>query len=252
MARLRRTDEPLNLAWDNDRDHWRAGIDPNGDEDDPDATPIVPKIVNGDVVGYTSGGEFRGFYVEAEGIKPDSMCAKSGCSEDEGDHACGGPACGRLLETQSNYQFPGYNGWMIDAEEMKIMTCVQAAVSNENPDDWQPEDDDDDFEHRSVILTALSESCLDEFEVTHVPYRHGVGGTIYVSDIELIDDGWGVPFHGPCYQLLKRRAMAFESPRPLCLLDGILDMCGVSQARHNRSYCKKLTTTSDCITRFGE
>lgn len=226
MARLRRINEPLNMAWDKTRDHWRPGIDPNGDEDEPSPEQFVPRIINGDIVGYDCDGEFHGFFVEATGIKSGSACDKAGCSEEAGDHACGGPSCDTL---QESYFSSGYNGWLIDVEEMKIMTCVQAAMPNENPDDWEPESDDDEFEHRNLILTAVSESAPDEFEITHVPYRHGVGGKFLISDFDS-DLDWAVPFHGPCYQVLKRRAKGFESTINLQLLDGLIDLRDVSRS----------------------
>jgi len=225
MARLRRIDEPLTAAWDIHRDSFRPGEDLNGDEDDENPTIIIPHRLDGQIVGYTSAGKYEGFYKKGEGIDDGSACARAGCSEVDGDHACGGTECGFVLFDGKGSD-SAYNGWRVSVEEMKIMTCVQAIFPlATNGVDWYPEDDDEDFERSSkyhCVLTAVSDSAPDEFNVNHVPYRHGIGGEILVCEAAYGDPEWGVPFHGPCYQILKR--VAKERYPKMNLLDGLLDL----------------------------
>lgn len=232
MARLRRTDEPLNLAWDNHRDNWRPGEDSNGDEHEPNPKVFTAKRVNGQIVGYECDGKFTEFYIAGEGIEPDSACEKAGCSEEDGDHACGGPECAFVFPwAKGQYRIAGYNGWKISDEEMRIMTCVQVAATDFDWDEWQPEEDDDEYENNEVVLTAVSESTPDEFSVTHVPYRHGIGGSIYINDTG--DDEWGLPFHGPCYSVLKKMARRLDIPRAVNLLTGMIGQRNVSPRRYD-------------------
>jgi len=118
----------------------------------------------------------------------------------------------------------GYNGWRISDEEMRVMTCVQAVIGIQDWEDWEPEDDDDEYETSSLLLTAVSESTPISYEVHQVTERHGVGGHISIDDVGKYDIDYGVPFHGPCYQVLKRVAKSTRLPRRINVLEGILEL----------------------------
>lgn len=238
MARLRRRGESLANAWDVHRDFWRPGVDPNGDEHEENPAIITPKYVDGTIVGYWSdsnNAEFCALYVKGEGIEAGSACCSAGCDESDGDHACGGPGCD--FGGEGYYMKSAYNGWRISVKEMKIMTCVQTVIKPENRAEWQPEEDDEEDERTSrhgLVLTAVSESAPDEFEVSHVPYRHGVGGTISIGEDDYGFEECGIPFHGPCYQILKK--VAKKSFPDLNILDGLYDLWNVSVASKDGPY----------------
>ena len=228
MARLRRTDEPLTAAWDIHRDSWRPGEDYDSAEEPPEL--IEAHRIDGQIVGYLYDGKYSAFHVEWQGIDPGSACEKAGCSEADGDHACGGPGCGFVLEGAKG-NGDAYNGWHISAEEMKVMTCVQVIMPNAH--EWDcPEELDDEYEAWSkqrCVLMELSESAPDGFDVKHVPRRLGFGGeeAVDICDSDYGDSEWGVPMHGPCWQILKMVAKT-ELPETWNLLDWLVTLRDVS------------------------
>ena len=69
----------------------------------------------------------------------------------------------------------GYSGYQISVEEMKGCRAVQCLLPKDTRD-WQPEEDDHDFERESrFFLTGVGDgSATDGDESACTPVRHGV------------------------------------------------------------------------------
>lgn len=130
--------------------------------------------------------------------EPHPACIVAGCSNAQGDHAAGGPGCGEIR---------GYNGWCISPQEMEMMMRVQCVVEKEYG--WEPEPDDQDFEIKSpfAFLTAISPRTAEERSIERVPYRHGVGGSLMISNTDGAWE-WYMPVHPPCFEVFRHVSMA--------------------------------------------
>lgn len=232
MARLRCVTEPVTAAWDHHRGFWRPDAYRYGAEEH--RKRFDTHYVDGQIVGYTSNGKYKHFRIDGEGIDPGSVCEAAGCSEEDLDHACGDFTCEYIL-SEGNKAEEAYNGWRITVEEMKIMTCVQAVVpvgGHRAPGDDEHEDEDEDertSRHRCT-LTAISESAPNEFDAGHVPYRRGVGGLredVMIFERGGSDEDLGVPFHAPCFQVLKKITQERDFTASN-LLDALVDLRNVS------------------------
>lgn len=101
IARLRRIDEPIAMAWHGCHGYYR-----------PSANDPVEEIEDARMPAEDGGiAHVLRDWIEGEGISTGSDCYRAGCSEADGDHAAGSLECANR---------DGYNGWKISAEEMEV------------------------------------------------------------------------------------------------------------------------------------
>ncbi|KAK7417483.1 hypothetical protein QQX98_004603 [Neonectria punicea] len=104
----------------------------------------------------------------------------------------------------------GYNGNNISVEEMRGCNTLQCLVRKKR--DWQPEDDDEDFEREGkFFLSGLSDymPSRDMDSPTVFPSRHHCAdprADTYIWDEADIDD-YAMPFHPTCLEVFRRASL---------------------------------------------
>lgn len=250
LARLRQKGESLANSWWKYPDHRGADVVCEERRNSGNRDHFTYKIVDNTIVDeWKNGGKNEPRYSSGTGIKAGSACERAGCDESEGDHASGGLGC-----DFGSQEWVLYNGWRISAEEMKIMNGVQVIIrpkiadewEKESPEtllgkesnecasaegyNWRPEADDDDDEPTSkykLVLTGVTMYTPCDGELRFVPNRHNIGSHLMIDEsgeYGLTDTG--IPFHKPCYQILKRVARK-RFPK-LNVLDGVYEVWKVS------------------------
>lgn len=194
LARIRRIDEPLSFetAWHPNRPPW---------------PPLnLSEAKSGPYVNVKKSS------------KPHPACEVAGCSNQDGDHAAGGPSCG--VED-------GYNGWRINSQEMNMTTRVQCLVSEYSPRQRVPDNDETanfEFESEHWCLTAVSRGSAGPYRALKIPYIKGVGGDIDICNY-YADWRISIGFHPSCFQVYKRACMREKGKVDIDCIGDFRRMC---------------------------
>lgn len=202
LARIRRIDEPLSpeTAWHSNRPPW---------------PPLNPSEVKS-----------RPYVNVKKSSKPHPACEVAGCSNQDGDHAAGGPNCG--VED-------GYNGWRVTSQEMDMTTRVQCLVLKYPRRLPPPENDeaaDFEYESKNWCLTPVSRGSAGSSRALKVPYIRGVGGDIDICNYWA---SWylSIGFHPSCFQVYKRVCMRKKGQVDIDCIGEFHKMCRSVSAIHH-------------------